>query len=289
MVKVLYVRHSQTMFNVEKKKQKATGIEKVKLNGMIQAMRNFDFIDSDLTPEGVEVTQKAIKENEHFLKGVKYLLVSPLIRTLHTAEILFQTNLINPNLKVLVHPGICPKLTTVYNVPFKWIEQKERFKNADFTIMNKLFEKYGFGWFAHELHTPEHKANLSQITEQNRNLPIKEQVVAVLDYMQKIYPSYGEERKEKYLKMIDFHLWMEQLIADNHIKDNELCVVAHSSVLKLLVGKEFDERFLPYNVKKMGNTEFLSFEISESRLSIDGHKMHEKTQDHHHHQDSNKN
>ena len=272
MVKVVYVRHSETFFNVEKKVQKKSGIEKVKLNGFFQTLRDFQFVDSDITENGIKTTETAKQENHELLKKIKYVLVSPLVRALHTADILFNSNQMHSDLKIIVHPGLRTKLTTIYNVPFKWIEQKNKFKNFDFAEMDTRYAKYGFGWFADELYSEEHRTNLVKITEKNRELPLRQQVTHVLEYMEKIYPKcfYAEERREKFLKMVDFHIWMENFIKENGIKDEELCVVGHSSILKMLVAKEFDEKSLPIKTKKLANTEFVSFEISESALSKEG-------------------
>ena len=268
MVKVVYIRHSQTYFNVEKKaqKQKQSGIEKQKLNYYFQTLRDLNFVDSDLTPEGIEITKQALEINQSILNKIKYVIVSPMIRALNTADLLFDLKSANPNLKVIVHPSLRTKLTTIYNLPFKWIDKKEELIYADWSLLDPLYEKSGFGWFGQDLQNLEYRNKIGQICEESKEMGLNEQVFKVLDYMQQIHPCYAESREEKYFKMIGFQKWLAGFIDKNKVQDGELCVVSHSSVLKMLIAKAFNYQFLPVKTQKLANTELVVMDLNESFL-----------------------
>lgn len=257
MNKVYLLRHGQTPYNVFESdilKKLNLGPNDDKLAYYIRFMKNDNLVDAGLTEFGKIDTLKKCEQYEQQIKGIKYVIVSPCNRALETTRLFFNSKE-NNQIKFIVHPDLRTVLESQYDIPLRVKENMQEYQEYDFSRVKRLYDQYGFLWFLHDLFQPNKKKGVIDRLEKLDLKTDKETAYALLDIMKEQSPVMMEERLDIYHRLVCFKKWLGEFIREKELKDEQVCLVAHSTIFKILTAKTFDNQYNESNYADLKNSE----------------------------------
>lgn len=106
-----------------------------------------------LTEEGVAFTKAQSEVMKAQIQKIKFVICSPNTRALQTAQIFFNTKE-NKEIKVIVVPESRSIFESQYDLPLRFHENMEDFKEFDFSLFQKL-RRCDQNWFIDEIANPK--------------------------------------------------------------------------------------------------------------------------------------
>ena len=189
-----------------------------------------DIVDSLLTDTGYEECKKANKEILEKHNNIKYVLLSPMRRTVATAVEVMKDYPFDPEWKII--PWLREVLTSSCDVAVHSIEYLRQYPHINHDELegdNLWFLKY-----YHECPDAQHRAKLLKKYEEN---PVVE---TILEYLSEVYPNMErsfqmevrvEKAREAIRKFIE-----EKATQGTVVENDEILVVTHSRVIRHLFG-----------------------------------------------------
>jgi hypothetical protein len=238
-VSVLYIRHGQTEFNIERKRIYKSSKSEKDYHADLCFMEDFKFTDSDLSEEGVIYTLRVREKKSALLSNVKYIVTSPLHRAMHTAQILFEDQLNNELTVAIVHPDIRTLAKNLYDLPYKIAIFPKGYERFDMSLLAKDINQHGIGWFVNSLIDRSLAEEILTEIKENDSKNHKEQIEVILRVIRRIHPEFLEEENAKMQKLLQFKEWLKNFIIDKKVRDGELAIIAHDSVLTPIVESDY--------------------------------------------------
>ena len=241
---VWLIRHGYSIFN------------HIRETSMIDPNVHYDkfseeLIDPLLHPKGIEQCKNGQKDVNS--RNITHVFVSPLIRTLQTTQLMFETH---PNLgkiKFIVHPLLREILDNSNDIPNHTLkETRDKFSGLekykfDFSLFDKL--EIPDLYYLLDLNNPERDNLIKTIKETKRD-----DVEVVLE-AERADPSRKLETSFNVQKRVDtFKEFLANYIKDNVALGDDVAVVTHSLIISHASTKERDSEGKP-PYKKMNNCE----------------------------------
>ena len=235
-VEVLVMRHAESVFNkVHEEWAAANNQPREHMGKDIRfASEPKEIIDALLTDQGIDQCKKANQEILGKYKNIKYVLVSPLRRTVATALEAMKDFPTDTEWRVL--PWLREALTSNCDVAvhsIEYLKEHPHIKHDELEGDNLWFLKY-----YHECPDAQHQAKLLKRYEESPA------VETILDYMSEAYPNMerpfqldfrANKVREAVRKFIE-----EKTTQGVEVNDNEILLVSHYRLIKHLYGA-FDE------------------------------------------------
>lgn len=149
---IILARHAKAVVNVHKKSAKHHR-DYERLNGIKYDTK---YIDSEISEEGwkgIEIFSEKMKD-----LNIKYVLVSPLKRAMHTAIAGLQEHPNFENIKFVIFPCLKACLTATMDMTSMSLEELKESYERQFPGVNLTFDTYGiddFGKWEHNLTTEQ--------------------------------------------------------------------------------------------------------------------------------------
>ena len=280
MVKILLMRHAQSMFNLRMTLIK----NKYDIKGTILAQKDkFDtfpkefwselkvffrsedpeVVNAILTEEGVNQCNKTASTTlKDKYTGIKHALVSPFRRTIQTFEHTFHGYANEKNLNIELNELLRETSCAPCDVCC-WTDEelatinKDRF---DWTWMHSKPEPHF--WFFEQL-DEEHKKKAYDLFKGKEGLSVEEKRSILLEDMvsEENFPLQWEKEKSKVERALAAKEMLSKKVKSENIQDYELIVVTHYDTLRMFTAKSFDENYNPSGYIEFDNAEIREFEI----------------------------
>ena len=251
--KVWFTRHACSMLNLWRKlksgKVKESEICPTESAFFKSTKDNFDIniIDAPLC----ELGRSQAKESQNLMMKIpiKYIICSPLERTLETAKILFENHPNKNKIEVIVNPMIRECLTCPDDIP-KWtlkrlpgIYESYNEMKFNFSMMNSMHPGL---WFFDSV-DPELKEVVMKEIKVVGEDKYPEILIKLINEKKKTGPKYHYiESYQNCRKRAKIFLdWLKELIKEKELKPNEVIVVSHMTFLQCLAAKRFDDQGIP--------------------------------------------
>ncbi|MDR3549277.1 MAG: histidine phosphatase family protein [Candidatus Pacebacteria bacterium] len=256
---VWFVRHACSIYNLGGEilsgETKIADISKEEQDFFSNITGRFDlkFLDARLSSKGI-AQAKAAQTLANKIPA-KYVIVSPLARTLDTARIMFETHPHSDNIKFLVHPVIRECFEGPDDVPFwslktqkpKYVGNKDCPLNYDFSMMEGFDHP---GMFFLETADPAVKEAVMKRVATEGEDKYPDIMVGMLSDLwdakekakaqgKRVYPGL-ETRTNARKRARSFLVWLSRFIEEKKVKPEEVVVVTHSSFLMCLAAQKFN-------------------------------------------------
>lgn len=177
-----------------------------------------------------------LKSHSQTLNKVRMVVSSPSLSSLQTTQLLFGKAARDKKVQVVVHPRARRRIVHSFHYPLHW----ERFRDEHPEFMWKLMEAFTWDdllWMAPSLADKKIDADVHQVLNENKLLPIKEQLQKVFGMTfngLNLRENFGH-----YLHSVrQLDMWLANQLAQQGLKDHEVVIVANSSILELLHDKD---------------------------------------------------
>lgn len=181
---------------------------------------------------------------------IKYVICSPLARTLETAQIVFDKHTHKNDIEVIVHPLIRECLASSDDIP-KWTlaTQREKYERKEGLHFNfKMLESMHSALYFLESVEPELKELVTKEVDVLGVDKYPEVLISLMEAKARLnsdkheyFESFSNTRK----RANTFLIWLKNFIKEKQIKANEVAVVTHMYFLQCLAAKQFTEEGAP--------------------------------------------
>jgi broad specificity phosphatase PhoE len=206
-------------------------------------LSDIKFLDAPLCQIGR--TQAEASQNIVAQLPIKYVITSPLARTLETTQIVFDKHVYKNNIEVIVHPLIRECLTSSDDIP-KWtlITQREKYEregglNYNFSMLESMHK----GLYFLESVEPELKKLVTKelgIFGEDKYpeilIKLMEDKARLVDNKHEYVESFTNTRK----RAKSFLVWLKKFMKEKQVKPSEIAVVTHMYFLQCLAAKKFN-------------------------------------------------
>eukprot|EP00826_Nyctotherus_ovalis_P015527 TRINITY_DN14428_c0_g1_i1.p1 TRINITY_DN14428_c0_g1~~TRINITY_DN14428_c0_g1_i1.p1 ORF type:complete len:300 (+),score=29.64 TRINITY_DN14428_c0_g1_i1:128-1027(+) len=251
---VWFIRHACSMINLwadwRSRKINESLIPASELAFIKSTRKAFDlkFLDAPLCQRGRLQAQKSQQLVANL--PIKYIISSPLARSLETTKIAFDKHMHKNKMEVIVHPLIRECLSNSDDIP-KWTLTTQRDKYDDDKGLHfnfRMLEPMHSGLYFLETVQPELKEQVKKELrvvgeEKYPEVLIKlMEAKAKLTKNKRIYvESFANTRQRAKL----FLVWLNEFMKRESLTPNEVAVVTHMYFLQCLAAKKFDEDGAP--------------------------------------------
>eukprot|EP00826_Nyctotherus_ovalis_P023975 TRINITY_DN1847_c0_g2_i1.p1 TRINITY_DN1847_c0_g2~~TRINITY_DN1847_c0_g2_i1.p1 ORF type:complete len:303 (+),score=45.29 TRINITY_DN1847_c0_g2_i1:60-968(+) len=246
--KVWFIRHACSLLNLWDRcacgqlKRSNMSPEELKLLTPVISFFTPLFIDSPLCQLG---KTQAITARDIVCKlPIKFVIVSPLRRTLETAKLMFETHPNKEKIEVVVNPVIRECLMYPDSIP-SWTlrDRRKEYENCsdlkfDFGMMEGMEDSTYFL----ETMDPETQTTLKKYIDSS---PKDEYDKALLNLMAETYEGrhggniFLESHANGRRRAKIFLQWLKNFMAEKQVVKGEIAVVTHMLFLKCLAAKSF--------------------------------------------------
>lgn len=206
------------------------------------------FLDAPLCQMGrfqAEASQSLVAQ-----LPIKFIISSPLARTLETTQIAFDKHAYKEKIEVIVHPLIRECLASSDDIP-RWTlsTQREKYeRNGGLNYNFGMLESMHSGLYFLETVEPEVKElvtkELSVFGEEKYPeviINLMENKARAISKKNEYMESFSNTRK----RAKSFLFWLKEFIKEKQIQPNEVAVVTHMYFLQCLAAKKFNEDGAP--------------------------------------------
>jgi len=216
-----------------------------------------EFIDCSLSTEGIKQAKKAASTLSD--ANIRYVFVSPLKRTLLTAQIMFENHKNRPH--VIVLPVIREIFASSCDIPGDLEPLKQEFPDFDFSLMDD-FRNQDYWFFDTMVNQNARNDLLNEIQE---TFPCEEQ--RLKNYRAYLAHRMGEcfpNLNESGFDVIERTLMAKKMLKEK-VKDLEegerIAVVSHSSFLRRFTAKNFDHTGNSTDGRQLENAEVMEYTL----------------------------
>ncbi len=262
---VWFVRHACSLYNLGGElfygETKLADISKEEQDFFSTCPGRLDlkYLDARLSSKGIAQARAAQALVSKI--PVKYVIVSPLARTLDTARIMFEAHPLRDHITFLVHPMIRECLEGPDDIPFwslktqkpKYVGNKDCPLNYDFSMMEEFEHP---GTFFLETADPGLKeAVMKRVAiEGEEKYPdiMVGMIEALWDPREKAkvppdkseYPGL-ESRQNARKRAHSFLVWLSRFMEERKLRPEEVVVVSHCRFLMCLAAQKFNAKGEP--------------------------------------------
>ncbi len=197
--------------------------------GFVKAIEGkFDarFVDAPLTRLGEKQCVEAQRVMDSIL--IKYVLVSPLLRTLETARIVFSSHPLRSNMKFIVHPLLRECLSGPDDIPSG--QSVAKGFDYDFTLLGGHPQSFFVSSLDQEVRT---------VLEKRIAAEGESKCQAIVIEMMRHKFAETEKGQCRKLESLDnvrkrvalFLKWLAEFVKERKVKYEEVAVVSHSIIL----------------------------------------------------------
>jgi len=211
-------------------------------------LSDIKFLDAPLCQIGR--TQAKASQSIVAQLPIKYIITSPLARTLETTQILFDKHMYKNDIEVIVHPLIRECLASSDDIP-EWtlITQREKYVregglNYNFTMLESMHK----GLYFLESVEPELKEFVTKELEifgedkyPQVLIKLMENKARLVNNKHEYVESFSNTRK----RAKSFLVWLKEFIKEKKINPSEVAVITHMYFLQCLAAKKFNEDGTP--------------------------------------------
>lgn len=260
------VRHAQSLFNLwdlyhqNPRLAESLSPSEASFVRSIKSKHDAELMDPPLSQEGIRqavAAQSAINKIP-----AKYVIVSPLHRTLETARLLFDTHPNKSDIEFIVLPIIREVLNNPDDIPVWNLKYyKEAYPSYDFSLLER--EPRPDTFF---LDTMDPDIN-EKVTALIRKEGVDKYPEIMLKCMKEKWEdgvthhrkleTFGNGRK----RCVEFAKWMMAFLKEHKLRPQEVVVVTHSVFLKCLIAKEFNDYGKPVWPDPIINAAPFTFDI----------------------------
>ncbi|KAL4490936.1 hypothetical protein ABPG72_008672 [Tetrahymena utriculariae] len=235
-----------------------TGISYSDPKSVVYQLRK-EYIDAPLHPLG----EQMCKNNAKFIQNYSFhtVFVSPLRRTLQTAQILFENHPNKNEIKFIVLPYCTEILSKVCDVS-DLVKVKQEFQDSQFDFC--LFDQFKFStenWQIENLADEDLKTYLRAVINQDsEGKPIKE---ILLDECQRNFPSSVEKHSHQYERTLKTKNYILEYIDQNQIDTSvqKIGLVSHYGFLSSFTSEGKAQNGFVKSGRSFENCEAYPFQI----------------------------
>ena len=261
MVKIVLIRHAESLLNEAKFKMKSNGLSQKSVFNYFRVNNHFHFIDCGISENASKfsIPQQKINKKTDISK-IKVVITSPMFRALQTTNLLFSDGISNNSQNIVVHPFLLPTLNKPYNIPYKWTTDITDFQNFDWSNMNKI-ERNSFDWLFPQIKSQKLEINFDFSRKNSKTMNLSEKVEFFGSFLNGLFPEKFETVYQKIYKLKLFKFWLQNFIKENNYLDDEVAVVSHNFVIEALFDDNFMTKMRKNEVLYTKNLEFKKCEL----------------------------
>jgi len=248
--KLYFVRHAQSIFNIEQMKARNT-TEEVKHNEDLTVKFDLKLIDCGLSELGIEQAKQAAEKLKNINVGL--VVTSPLRRSMETAHIIFKDHKDKP--RIVVWPIIKEMLLSTCDCSDDINIIKREFPEMDFSLIDE--NPHPELWLLYVLKNKKVANEL--IEELFAEYPTKEEALANVKYflarkVKEAYPKRLEHQTEINERTQESKGVIKKALSELP-EGKSMVVVSHSRYFESFTAKSFEHEGEPIGSKWFVNGE----------------------------------
>lgn len=253
------MRHAQSKYNIAKESWKKEHGEQEddEYKKNVEFKKSEEYYDADLTDKGIEESRSAQDKICEY-KDIKYVFVSPMVRTCHTAREALGKYKKAPIWKFL--PLIHEKVDCTCNIAVKTDQVRKQYPEIE--APKELDDK---AWFLKDLVILEEENKYAeQAAEKFEKSGWNPD--SLMDFMWEIRPDYLENQKQMRARIFKAREFLLNFVKEKkesgeELKDNQILVVAHLTALEYFTANGYKDDGEPYGGEDFDNAEVVEFEL----------------------------
>lgn len=242
--KIYLIRHAQTEYNILNKQALEQNLGKAHFKHVP------DLVDCDISSFGCEQAREASTKAKEL--DIELVLVSPMRRALRTATLIFENHPSKP--KLLALPMIREIFASSCDIPREFAKIKEEFPHVDFSLIEALPNPRL--WFLDTVQEDDIRKAISDAVLENP------ESVDYIDVMLRRF-SASKTSNETRLGVRLRAQKIKDLLNEYYQKNTKIALVSHYSLLKVLTGKNFNDRDRSVDGIKFENAQVYEWDFSK--------------------------
>ena len=195
-----------------------------------------EFIDAPLDKEGIEQAEAARTSINNL--NIKYTFVSPLLRTLETAQILLETHPQRENIKIIVHPLLRELMVSSCDIPRDISPRITKFLEFDFSLIGD-----GVKYWVEDINQELREEILEG--EDLGDLEFIYKVIMLMRKRKEKGETFETEQNVRYRLNIFIHFITQYFmhLLRNKVEDEfgDVLIVTHGGICKYFTATHFKE------------------------------------------------
>ena len=247
MVRILLIRHAESVSNLQKAKIfESFGLDPkdTKLCLAYKLVKDPGLIDAQLSETGHKQCKESRAHNAQLLDQVKHVMSSPLRRCLQTARGVIGTEQLKENGgKIMARGELREILCCNGDFPLFTDEAMESFREFDFSGIENDIGQFGDFWFLNYLDNARTEEELRDFAASiPLDAPKQVKINFCLDMLKRrlLENHLAETNHDTYARVQRFKKVVKEYVEAHQIKDDELAIVAHLRVIKSWTASGFD-------------------------------------------------